>query len=83
MKTRKDILEEMHDAGLTSLIDAELVLKIMTRRQIISLPNDDQAKISALMTEQKKKCDQLESNIKVVEEMIAEEEKKDNKSIKV
>ena len=73
----------MHDAGLTSLIDAELVLKIMTRRQIISLPNDDQAKISALMTEQKKKCDQLESNIKVVEEMIAEEEKKDNKSIKV
>ena len=79
MKTRKEVLEGMHDAGLESLIDAELVLKIMTRRQLLAIKTDDSDKINALIVEQKRKVTQLEDNMKMLEEMIGDEERKGNK----
>ena len=69
----------MHDAGLESLIDAELVLKIMTRRQLLAIKTDDSDKINALIVEQKRKVTQLEDNMKMLEEMIGDEERKGNK----
>jgi len=80
MKTRKEVLEGMHDAGLESLIDAELVLKIMTRRQLLAIKTDDSDKINALIVEQKRKVTQLEDNMKMLEEMIGDEDKKKGKS---
>lgn len=73
----------MHDAGLESLIDAELVLKIMTRRQLLAIKTDDSDKINALIVEQKRKVTQLEDNMKILEEMIADEDKKREKEIKI
>lgn len=76
MKTRLDVLFEMHDAGLTELVDNEILLKVSIRRQIAMIKPDDRDKMDAFVEETKRKVLQLEGNLKIVEEMIDEEKKK-------
>ena len=76
MKTRIEILEQMHDEALTAIVDAEISIKILSR-MIITTPNDDKANASLMA--QRNKRDNLERNMGIVEEMIAEEKKKAQK----
>ena len=76
MKTRKDVLEQMHDEALVAIVDAEISIKILSRMVIAATDNE---KVSASLLAQRDKKANLERNIGIVEEMIAEEEKKQQK----
>ena len=73
MKTRLDILELDHDSALTQKIENEINLRDLNNKSLVIKPGEEYNKVIQTIEAKKKLNTALEDVLKIIEEMMKEE----------